>query len=139
MSPPLGSATVPCRMAPERQPPSLDALLLAPALVLAGLTCGALALRHGTAAAAFAGTLFLVPAAFRLSTRPWYRGLVLRGLALFLVGVQVPVLLGLLFALNQWGCEGNTCGQTMQWGVRLAPAGGLLLTVGYWLVGRPPV
>lgn len=126
-------------MSEEREPPSFDALLTVPALALATLGCGALALRHSTLAAAAIGTLFLVPAVFRLWTRPWYRGLVLRGLALFFIGAQVPVFIGLVCAFGQLGCEGGECADALRLGVRLAPAGGLLSTVGYWLVGRPPV
>jgi len=129
-------------MSPKREPPSppsFDALLMVPALALASLACGAVALRQDTLAAAAAGTLFLVPALFRLWTRPWYRGLVLRGLALFFIGAQVPVFVGLVCALGQVGCAGGDCGEALRLGVRLAPAGGLLCTVGYWLVGRPPV
>ncbi len=126
-------------MSGEREPPSFDALLTVPALALATLACGAVALGQSTLAAAAIGTLFLVPALFRLWTRPWYRGLVLRGLALFFIGAQVPVFLGLVCAFGQLGCEGSACGEALHLGVRLAPAGGLLCTVGYWLVGRPPV
>jgi len=126
-------------MSEERKPPSFDALLTVPALALATLACGAVALRQDTLGAAAAGTLFLMPALFRLWTRPWYRGLVLRGLALFFIGAQVPVFLGLVCALGQLGCQGGDCGEALRLGVRLAPAGGLLCTVGYWLVARPPV
>lgn len=126
-------------MPEEREPPSFDALLTVPALALATVACGAVALRQDRLAAAAAGTLFLIPALFRLWTRPWYRGLVLRGLGLFFIGAQVPVFIGLVCALGQVGCEGPACGDTLRLGVRLAPAGGLLCTVGYWLVGRPPV
>ena len=126
-------------MSEEREPPSLNLLLLAPTAALATVAFGAVYLRHERLGLAAALTLFLVPAVFRLWTRPWYRGLVLRGLALFLIGAQVPVFIGLVCAFEQVGCEGTTCGEALRLGVRLAPAGGLLCTVGYWLVGRPPV
>jgi hypothetical protein len=126
-------------MSDEREPPSPHLLLLAPAVALATVALGAVYLRHERLGLAAAGTLFLLPAVFRLWTRPWYRGLVLRGLALFLIGAQVPVFIGLVCAFEQVGCEGSACGEALRLGVRLAPAGGLVCTVGYWLVGRPPV
>jgi hypothetical protein len=126
-------------MSDEREPPSLQTLLLVPALVLACVALGAWMLGHGPLGVAAALTLFLVPALFRLWTRPWYRALVLRGLALFFIGAHLPVFIGFLCAFGQVGCHGSECGQLLQLGVRLAPAGGLLCTVGYWLVGRPPV
>ncbi|CAM3953415.1 hypothetical protein G4177_02520 [Corallococcus sp. ZKHCc1 1396] len=123
----------------EREPLSPDALLLVPALLLAAGACVAVAARHFALAAAATGTLVLVPAVFRLWTRTWYRGLVLRGLGLFIAGMHLPMLAGGVLAYGRIGCEPADCAQTLLLGIALAPVAGALCTVGYWLVGRPPV
>ncbi|WP_375756215.1 hypothetical protein [Corallococcus exercitus] len=123
----------------EREPLSLNALLLVPALLLAAGACVAVAARHFALASAFTGTLVLVPLVFRLWTRPWYRGLVLRGLGMFIAGMHVPMLAGGVLAYGRIGCDGPDCGQTLLWGIVLAPVAGAVCSVVYWLVGRPPV
>ncbi|WP_233607177.1 hypothetical protein [Corallococcus sp. AB018] len=123
----------------EREPLSLNALLLVPALLLAAGACVAVAARHFALAAAFTSTLVLVPLVFRLWTRPWYRGLVLRGLGLFIAGMHLPMLTGGVLAYGRIGCEGADCGQTLLWSIVLAPVAGAVCSVVYWLVGRPPV
>jgi hypothetical protein len=123
----------------EPSPLHLNALLLIPALALAAVACWAVASRHAAIATAAAITLFLVPIVFRLMTRTWYRGLVVRGLGLFLLGVHVPMLLFGFFARANVGCEPGHCVGLVILGTLLAPIVGLLFTVVYWLVGRPPV
>ena len=123
----------------EREPLSLNALLLVPALLLAAGACVAVAARHFALAAAATVTLVLVPLVFRLWTRTWYRGLVLRGMGLFIAGMHVPMLVGGALAYGRIGCEPADCGQTILLGSVLAPVAGALCSVVYWLVGRPPV
>ncbi|RKH24328.1 hypothetical protein D7Y13_26475 [Corallococcus praedator] len=123
----------------ERAPLSLDALLLAPSLLLAAGACVAAAARHFALAAAATVTLVLVPLVFRLWTRPWYRGLVLRGLGLFIAGMHLPMLVAGALAYGRIGCEPTDCGQTLLLGIVLAPVAGAVCTVVYWVVGRPPV
>lgn len=125
-------------MSHEPSPLNLNTLLLGPALALAGLACWAVATRQVALAAAAALTLFLVPVVFRLLTRTWYRGLVVRGLGLFVLGFQVPLfILGFCAGANL-GCEPGKCFGLIMLGAFLAPVVGLLFTVVYWLVGRPP-
>ncbi len=125
----------------SREPPllNLNTLLLIPALALAGLACWAVAARQVAVATAAALTLFLVPIVFRLLTRSWYRGLVIRGLGLFLLGVNVPLFISGFCAGARIGCEPGKCMGLIILGALLAPIVGLLFTVVYWLVGRPPV
>lgn len=123
----------------QREPLSLNALLLVPALALAGLACAAVAARQATLAAAATLTLVLVPVVFRLWTRTWYRGLVLRGAGIFLLGMNFPLLLTGALAHGHIGCAEGTCPRLYLLGVLLSPVAGALSSVIYWLVGRPPV
>lgn len=123
----------------HREPLSLNALLLVPALVLAALACVAVSARQVTLAAAATVTLVLVPVVFRLWTRTWYRGLVLRGVGVFLVGMHVPLLLGGALAYGRIGCAEGGCPRLYLLGVLVSPVVGALSSVVYWLVGRPPV
>jgi hypothetical protein len=123
----------------HREPLSLNALLFVPALALAALACVAVSARELTLAAAATGTLVLVPVVFRLWTRPWYRGLVLRGVGIFLLGMNLSVLLGAALAHGRIGCAAGGCPQLELLGVLVSPAVGALASVVYWLVGRPPV
>jgi hypothetical protein len=123
----------------HQEPLSLNALLLVPSLVLAGLACVALSARQVTLAAAATVTLVLVPLVFRLWTRTWYRGLVLRGLGIFLMGMHVPLLLGGALAQGRIGCTEGGCLKLYLLGVLVSPIVGALSSVVYWLVGRPPV
>lgn len=118
---------------------NLNGLLLVPALALAALACWAVAMRQAALASAATLTLFLVPVVFRLLTRSWYRGLVVRGLALFILGFHVPLFICGFCARVAIGCEPGKCMGLVILGVLLGPVVGLLFTVVYWLVGRPPV
>ena len=125
----------------SREPSSLNlnALLLVPALALAAVACWAVAAHQAAIATAAAATLFLVPVIFRLVTRSWYRGLVVRGVGLFFLGFHIPMLLFGFFARANIGCEPGKCMGLVILGALLGPIVGLLFTVVYWLVGRPPV
>ncbi len=123
----------------QREPLSLNALLLVPALALAAVACVSVAARHLALAAAATLTLVLVPVVFRLWTRTWYRGLVLRGAGIFLLGMNFPLLLVGALARGQLGCAEGTCPRLYLLGVLLSPIAGALASVVYWLVGRPPV
>jgi len=122
-----------------REPLSLNALLLIPALVLAALACVAVSARQVALAVAATLTLVLLPIIFRLWTRTWYRGLVLRGAGVFLVGMHVPLLLAGALASGRIGCAEGGCPKLYLQGVLVSPVVGALASVIYWLVGRPPV
>lgn len=123
----------------HREPLSLNALLLVPALALAAVGCVAVSARHLALAASATGTLVLVPIVFRLWTRTWYRGLIVRGAGIFLIGMHVPLLLGGALAYGQIGCVEGDCPGLYLLGVLVSPIVGALSSVIYWLVGRPPV
>jgi hypothetical protein len=125
-------------MSREPTPINLNTLLLVPALALAAMACWAVAARQATLATAAALTLFLVPVVFRLLTRSWYRGLVVRGLGLFVLGLHIPLFVFGFFASARIGCEPGKCMGLVILGALLAPIAGLMFTVVYWLVGRPP-
>lgn len=125
-------------MSREPSPLNRNRLLLVPALALAALACGSVAARQATLATAAALTLFLVPVVFRLITRTWYRGLVVRGLGLFVLGFHIPMFIFGFFASARIGCEAGKCMGVVILGALLAPIVGLVFTVVYWLVGRPP-
>ncbi|MCY1017238.1 hypothetical protein [Pyxidicoccus sp. MSG2] len=122
-----------------REPLSLNALLLVPALALAALACVAVSARHVELAVAATLTLVLLPVVFRLWTRTWYRGLVLRGVGVFLLGMHVSVLLGGALEHGRIGCAQGGCPKLYLLGVLVSPVVGALASVVYWLVGRPPV
>ena len=122
----------------EPTPLNLNALLLVPALALAGLACWAVAARQAALATAATTTLALVPIVFRLLTRTWYRGLVVRGLGLFVLGFNVPMFIFGFFAHANLGCAPGKCTGLVILGALLGPVVGVLFTVVYWLVGRPP-
>lgn len=122
-----------------REPLSLNALLLVPALALAALACVAVAARHLALATAATVTLVLLPVVFRLWTRTWYRGLVLRGLGVFVLGMNVPLLLSGALAHGRLGCSEGGCPKLYLLGVLVSPVVGAFASVLYWLVGRPPV
>ncbi|MCP3136099.1 hypothetical protein [Pyxidicoccus xibeiensis] len=122
----------------HREPLSLNALLLVPALALAALACVAVSARQLALATAATVTLALVPLVFRLWTRTWYRGLVLRGMGVFLLGMHVPLLLGGALAYGRIGCADGGCPRVYLLGVLVSPVVGVLSSVVYWLVGRPP-
>ncbi|WP_426756817.1 hypothetical protein [Myxococcus sp. Y35] len=122
-----------------REPLSLNALLLVPALVLAAVACVAVSARQVSLAIAATLTLVLLPVVFRLWTRTWYRGLVLRGVGVFLMGMHVPLLLAGVLAYGRIGCEEGGCPRLYLMGVLISPVAGALASVIYWLVGRPPV
>ncbi|QSQ11271.1 hypothetical protein [Myxococcus landrumensis] len=122
-----------------REPLSFTTLLLVPALALAALACVAVSARQLPLAAAATGTLLLLPVVFRLWTRTWYRGLVLRGVGVFLLGMHVPLLLGGALAYSRIGCGEGGCPELYLLGVLVSPIVGTLSSVVYWLVGRPPV
>ncbi len=122
-----------------REPLSLNGLLLVPALVLAALACVAVSARQGPLAVAATLTLLLLPVVFRLWTRTWYRGLVLRGVGVFLMGMHVPLLLAGVLAHGRIGCAEGGCPRLYLMGVLVSPVAGALASVIYWLVGRPPV
>ncbi|MBN1206152.1 MAG: hypothetical protein JXB05_14640 [Myxococcaceae bacterium] len=126
-------------MSREPAPLNLNTLLLIPALLLAAVACWAVATRQLPLAAAATLTLLLVPIIFRLVTRTWYRGLVLRGLGLFILGFHVPMFILGFFARANIGCAPGKCLALVILGALLGPIVGLLFTVVYWLVGRPPV
>jgi hypothetical protein len=113
-------------------------LLLVPALALAAGACGAVVARHTALATAATVTLFLVPVVFRLVTRTWSRGLVVRGVGLFFLGANVPMFIFGFCARANIGCQPGKCMGLVILGSLLAPIVGLLFTVVYWLVGRPP-
>lgn len=125
-------------MSPEPPSPNLNTLLLVPALALAALACGAVVAQHTAVAVAASGTLFLVPVVFRLLTRSWYRGLVVRGVGLFVLGFQVPLWVLGFCAGAHIGCEPGKCFGLITLGALLGPIVGVLFTVVYWLIGRPP-
>jgi hypothetical protein len=118
---------------------NLNRLLLVPALALAAVACWAVTARQAAIATAATLTLFLVPIVFRLITRTWYRGLVVRGVGLFFLGFNVPMFIFGFCARANIGCEPGKCMGLVILGALLGPVAGLLFTVVYWLVGRPPV
>jgi hypothetical protein len=126
-------------MSREPSPLNLNTLLLVPALALAAVACWAVAARQGAVATAATLTLFLVPIVFRLITRSWYRGLVVRGVGLFFLGFNLPMFICGFCARANIGCEPGQCMGLVTLGALLGPVVGLLFTVVYWLVGRPPV
>ncbi|MCE9669228.1 hypothetical protein LY474_15560 [Myxococcus stipitatus] len=122
-----------------REPLSLNALLLVPALALAALACVAVSARRLELAGAATLTLLLLPVVFRLWTRTWYRGLVLRGLGVFLIGMNAPLLVAGALAYSRFGCGESGCPPFFYLGALVSPVVGTLCSVAYWLIGRPPV
>jgi len=96
--------------------------------------------RNPTLALTALCALVLLPTAWRLMTRRWERGDVLRGLAAGYLASHVPLLLGACSTLNRPECRIHLCMDGVLAGVAFVPWAGLLGTLFYWawLAPVPP-
>jgi hypothetical protein len=93
--------------------------------------------RHQLALAALA-TLVLLPTAWRLMTRRWRRGDVLRGLGAGFIASHLPLLLGAFSTLERPECRIRLCVEGMLAGAPFVPWAGVLGTLLYWAWAGPP-
>ncbi|WP_434386681.1 hypothetical protein [Melittangium boletus] len=117
----------------ERSPPPWAPLLLALGVLLL-----ATAARHERLVLTALATLVLLPSLWRLLTRKWRPGDVLRGLGMGFITSHVPLLLG---AFSTWArpeCRIHLCLDGVIAGVPYVPWAGLLGTLLYWAWAPPP-
>ncbi|WP_309893244.1 hypothetical protein [Archangium sp.] len=94
--------------------------------------------RNPTLALTALCALVLLPTAWRLMTRRWVRGDVLRGLAAGYLASHVPLLLGACSTLNRPECRIRLCLDGVLAAVPFIPWAGLLGSLLYWAWAAPP-
>ncbi len=82
--------------------------------------------------------LVLLPTAWRLMTRRWGRGDVLRGLGAGYLASHLPLLLGAFSTLNRPECRIHLCLDGVLAAVPFIPWAGLLGSLLYWAWAAPP-
>ncbi|HYO66776.1 MAG TPA: hypothetical protein VEU33_11890 [Archangium sp.] len=80
-------------------------------------------------------TLVALPTLWRVVTRRWVRGDVLRGLAMGYLACHVPLLLGACATLERPECRIRLCLDGVLAGVPYVPWAGVLGTLLYWAWG----
>jgi hypothetical protein len=103
-----------------------------PLLLTLGVLFIATETRNPTLALTALAALVLLPTAWRLMTRRWVRGDVLRGLGAGYLASHVPLLLGAFTTLNRPECRIHLCMDGVLAGVPFIPWAGLLGTLLYW-------
>lgn len=107
-------------------------------LLVAGVLLVAAQLRHRTLVLATLSTLLALPVAWRLLTRRWVRGDVVRGLAMGFVSSHLPLLLGVLLTLRRPECRVRLCLEGLLSLSPLVPWAALLGALLYWAFAPPP-
>ena len=116
----------------DRTPPWTPMLI-----ALGGLLVATLA-RHERGMLAALATLVLLPSLWRVPTRRWVRGVVIRGLGMGFIASHAPLLLGACSTLNRPECRVFLCLDGVRAGVPYVPWAGVLGTLLYWAWAAPP-
>jgi hypothetical protein len=119
------------------QPEESRPLPWLPLLLTAGVLGVATELRRERLALAALATLVLVPTAWRLVTKQWKRGDVLRGLGMGFAACHLPLLLGALATLARPECRVRLCLDALVSTGPYVPWAGLLGTLLYWAWAAP--
>jgi hypothetical protein len=117
----------------ERTPPPWPPLVFALGVLLL-----ATAARQERLVLAALATLVLLPSLWRVFTRKWRRGDVIRGLGMGFISSHAPLLVG---AFSTWGrpeCRIHLCMDGVLEGARYVPWAGVIGTVLYWAWAPPP-
>lgn len=109
-----------------------------PLLLTGGVLSLATQARQHTLALAALATLVLLPTAWRVLTRRWLRGDVLRGLGAGFISCHLPLLLGAFSTLERPECRIRLCLEGVIAGAPFVPWAGVLGTLLYWAWAAPP-
>ena len=118
-------------------PQDEHAPLWPPLLLTLGVLLVATETRHQKLALAALATLVLLPALWRVVTRQWGRGDVIRGLGAGYLSGHLPLLLGAFSTLDRPECRIHLCLEGVLAGVPFVPWAGLLGSLLYWAWTAP--
>jgi hypothetical protein len=120
------------------EPQDEHAPLWPPLLLTLGVLYVATETRHAKLALTALAALALLPTAWRVMTRRWVRGDVIRGLGAGYIASHLPLLLGACSTLNRPECRIHLCLEGVLAGVPFVPWAGVLGTLFYWAWAGPP-
>jgi hypothetical protein len=115
-----------------------NAPLWPPLLLTLGVLFLATETRHQKLALTALAALVLLPTAWRLMTRRWMRGDVLRGLGAGFLASHLPLLLGAFSTWDRPECRVRLCLEGVLAAAPFIPWAGLLGTLLYWAWAGPP-
>jgi hypothetical protein len=118
-------------------PEDEHAPLWLPLLLTVGVLFLATQVRDQKLALTALATLVLLPTAWRLMTRRWMRGDLVRGLGAGFMASHLPLLLGALSTLDRPECRIHLCLEGVMAGAPFVPWAGVLGTLFYWAWTRP--
>ncbi|QRN96115.1 hypothetical protein JRI60_45010 [Archangium violaceum] len=119
------------------EPQDEHAPLWPPLLLTLGVLYVATEARHAKLALTALAALVLLPTAWRVMTRRWVRGDVMRGLGAGYIASHVPLLLGACSTLERPECRIHLCMEGVVAGVPFVPWAGVLGTLLYWAWAGP--
>jgi hypothetical protein len=119
------------------EPQDEHAPLWPPLLLTLGVLYVATETRHAKLALTALAALALLPTAWRVMTRRWVRGDVIRGLGAGYIASHLPLLLGACSTLNRPECRIHLCVEGVLAGVPFVPWAGVLGTLFYWAWAGP--
>jgi hypothetical protein len=109
-----------------------------PMLLALGVLLVATAARHQRGILAALATLVLLPSLWRVLTRKWARGDVVRGLGMGFISSHAPLLLGACTTLDRPECRIHLCMEGVLVGVPYVPWAAVLGALLYWAWAAPP-
>lgn len=109
-----------------------------PLLLTLGVLLLATGARHQRLVLTALATLVLLPTVWRVMTRRWGRGDVIRGLGMGFIASHVPLLLGACSTLDRPECRIRLCLDGVLAGAPYVPWAGVLGTLFYWAWTRGP-
>ncbi len=115
-----------------------NAPLWPPLLLTLGVLLVAAELRYQKLALSALAALVFLPTAWRLLTRRWVRGDVLRGLGAGFLASHVPLLVGACSTLDRPECRIRLCLDGLMAGAPWVPWAGVLGVLLYWAWAPPP-
>ena len=107
-------------------------------LLVLGVLLMATAARQQRLVLAALATLVLVPSLWRVLTRKWVKGDVVRGLGMGFAASHAPLLLGAFATLDRPECRIHVCMDGVRAGVPYVPWAAVLGTLLYWAWTLPP-
>lgn len=119
------------------EPEDEHAPLWPPLLLTVGVLYLATQVRHTKLALTALAALVLLPTAWRVMTRRWVRGDVIRGLGAGYIASHVPLLLGACSTLDRPECRIHLCLDGVLAGAPFVPWAGVLGMLLYWAWATP--
>jgi hypothetical protein len=108
-----------------------------PLLLTLGVLLLATQTRHSRLVLTALATLVMLPTTWRVLTRRWGRGDVIRGLGMGFLASHLPLLLGAFSTLDRPECRIHLCLEGVLAGVPFVPWAGVLGTLLYWAWAAP--